>query len=102
MIDGKGYKPGSIRGTPREKRPTGKSNDNYKFSKKIYRIHYKDQIMPLFDNGVAEKSDRYYGRILSIPIRIDFSLTRPCTLNAKTQEDLNMVYNEVIKALIGR
>ena len=74
---------------------------NYKYSKKVYRLSYEKEIPSLFDNGYTQNCSKYFGKISGIPVRINFSLTSSCTLNAKTEEDLETVYKEVIKVLSG-
>jgi len=58
--------------------------------------------MTLFDNPkkIREKAKRYFGKIGCIDVRIDFSMTSSCSLNAKTQEDLNITYRKILNSLI--
>lgn len=92
----------SYRTEERHKEPSKRSNGRYPFSKKIYRLQYADQIGLLFDEVPNENSNKYYGKISGIEAGIDFSSTSSCKINAKTEEDLDKVYKEVIKSLIRR
>tara|TARA_Y100000310_G_C20479634_1_gene714066 strand:- start:412 stop:648 length:237 start_codon:yes stop_codon:yes gene_type:complete len=74
----------------------------YVHSRKIYRITIRDQIPELFDNGYMEKGDKFFGKIGGVEARVEFSEKESCSLSAKTEEDLEIVYRKTLEILIRR
>ena len=97
MYPSKGYKSGNS--IERNGKSSKNSNKNYPFSRKVNRLQYSNQIDDLFDEKPVKNSRGYYGRISGIEVRINFSPTSPCRINAKTEEDLIKAYTKVLDSL---
>ncbi len=95
-----------------------KSDGKYRFCKKINRLQWEYQIRSLFKNEYRRKGNQYYGKLEviketeecrkmrgikeEIPVKISFSIDRPCVLCTKDKEDLEIIFRKVLDALSGK
>ena len=70
--------------------------EEYRFTRKIHRLRYKEQIRGLFDETPKTRGMCYYGKIAGIESRVIFTRVGGCSLSTKTEGGLEKAHSRAL------